>query len=274
MTRKSKANFGGWEPDLKNMAFAFFDYSESVYSIRKDICDTYREVWQRICMPGNWWTGTQRVAIVAEARQSRDCRLCRRRADAISPEAIDGEHDSEQRDPLSVEAIDAIHRISNDAARLSAAWLSSLISPAFSYGHYVELVGVLVAARSIDTFNEALGLELEPLPEPEESEPSGYFPKEAKMGGGWVPILNGENLAPQDADIYEGLHELLVPVPNVLSAMSLVPDAVRMLFRLMSAQYLNMAGFTLFDKLPGRVLSRSQVELVAARVSALNDCFY
>ena len=64
------------------------------------------------------------------------------------------------------------------------------------------------------------------------------------------------------------------PVPNVLSAMSLVPDAVRMLFRLSGVQYLTLPGFMRFGDLPGRALTRSQVELVAARVSALNDCFY
>ena len=64
------------------------------------------------------------------------------------------------------------------------------------------------------------------------------------------------------------------PVPNVLSAMSLVPDAVRMLFRLSGVQYLTLPGFMRFGDLPGRALTRSQVELVAARVSAFNDCFY
>ena len=81
-------------------------------------------------------------------------------------------------------------------------------------------------------------------------------------------------MAARDADIYAELPPEVRPVPNVLSAMSLVPDAVRMLFRLSGVQYLTIPGFMRIGDLPGRALTRSQVELVAARVSALNDCFY
>ncbi len=251
-----------------------FDYRQSGYQVRDDIAKAYRDIWQRIAKPGNWWSGAERVAILAEARASRHCRLCRERATALSPFATAGDCDTRQHELLPKQALDAIHRISNDAARLTSTWLEGLIGASFGYGHYVELLGVLVAARSIDAFHEALGLDLEPLPNPEPGEPSGYLPREADFAGAWVPVLNGEALAPQDADIYADLPPHYVPVPNVLSAMSLVPDAVRMLFRLMAVQYLDMPGFMRFAKLPGRVLSRSQMELVAARVSALNDCFY
>lgn len=251
-----------------------FDYSDSGYEVRGDLADAYRDIWRRIAKPGNWWTGAERVAILAEARASRHCGLCQERAKALSPFAVAGDCETQNQALLPAQAIDAVHRISNDAARLTSTWLEGLIAPSFGYGHYVELVGVLVAARSIDAFHEALGLELEALPEPEGGTPSGYLPQEADYAGAWVPVLNGEALAPQDADIYADLPPHFVPVPNVLSAMSLVPDAVRMLFRLSAAQYIDMRTFTLFAELPGRVLSRSQVELVAARVSALNDCFY
>ena len=251
-----------------------FDYRQSGYEVRTDVAEAYRDIWQRIARPGNWWTGAQRVAIVSEARASRHCSLCQERAKALSPSAVSGDCGTENLGLLPKGAIDAIHRISNDAARLTATWLEGLIGPSFGYGHYVELVGVLVAARSIDAFHEALGLSLEPLPNPGAGEPSGYLPREADFAGAWVPVLTGESLAPQDADIYAELPPDYVPVPNVLSAMSLVPDAVRMLFRLSAVQYLDLPGFMRFADLPGRVLSRSQVELVAARVSALNDCFY
>ena len=256
------------------MSLQMFDYSQSGYQIRSDMAAAYRDIWWRIARPGNWWTGAQREAILREARASRECDLCQEKAQALSPSAVSGDCGSTQAELLPQESIDAIHRISNDAARLTSTWLEGLIGPSFGYGHYVELIGVLVAARSIDAFHEALGLNLEPLPKPEEGAPSGYLPKEANFAGAWVPVLNGESLAPQDADIYAELPPEYVPVPNVLSAMSLVPDAVRMLFRLSAVQYLDMKGFMRFEQLPGRVLSRSQVELVAARVSALNDCFY
>ena len=54
--------------------------------------------------------------------------------------------------------------------------------------------------------------------------------------------------------------------------MSLVPDAVRDLRILSAAQYqpLDKAG----DFAYRRALGREQVELVAGRVSAINECFY
>ena len=57
-----------------------------------------------------------------------------------------------------------------------------------------------------------------------------------------------------------------------MRALSLVPDEVRMLRRLSEAHYLPI------EKIPDptchRALDRMQMELVAARVSALNECFY
>lgn len=251
-----------------------FDYKDSGYQIRADLPAAYRKIWRELGAAGNWWTGRQRIAVVAESRASRQCALCNEREAALSPSRVCGEHDQVTDGLLPANALDAVHRINTDAARLAKAWLENLLSSEFGYGHYVELLGVLVAAKSIDAFHEALGLPLEPLPEALEGDPSGYAPREARFAGAWVPVLTGEELAAQDADIYAELPLDLRPVPNVLSAMSLVPDAVRMLFKLNAAQYLDIPGFARFDRLPGRALNRSQVELVAARVSALNDCFY
>ena len=66
-----------------------------------------------------------------------------------------------------------------------------------------------------------------------------------------------------------------MPLPYVLRAMSLVPDAVRWLQLLSSAHYLSMADGQMMDFSRGRgPLSRAQTELVAGRVSAVNECFY
>jgi len=57
--------------------------------------------------------------------------------------------------------------------------------------------------------------------------------------------------------------------------MSLVPDAVRWLKELSAAQYLSMDGAEMFDFVNGKgPLSRAQTELIAGRVSAVNECFY
>lgn len=58
----------------------------------------------------------------------------------------------------------------------------------------------------------------------------------------------------------------------VIRALSLVPDEVRAWQELAEAQYLSSARMMGFDT--GRAIDRSQMELIARRVSALNECFY
>ena len=56
---------------------------------------------------------------------------------------------------------------------------------------------------------------------------------------------------------------------------SLVPDEVRLsIFTLLPAQY--MDPFRVRDPAcdPGRAINRAQIELLAARVSVLSQCFY
>jgi hypothetical protein len=86
----------------------------------------------------------------------------------------------------------------------------------------------------------------------------------------WVPMIpNGEETGP-DADIYWGRQ-----APNVIRAMSLVPDEVRSSIHiLLPPQYLDPADVPDPRLNSGRAISRSQMELLAARVSALNQCFY
>jgi hypothetical protein len=57
-----------------------------------------------------------------------------------------------------------------------------------------------------------------------------------------------------------------------MRAMSLVPDEVRGLVDLSAAHYL--APTAMMDLSAGLSLDRAQIELIAGRVSALNECFY
>jgi hypothetical protein len=69
-----------------------------------------------------------------------------------------------------------------------------------------------------------------------------------------------------EADLWHGR------AGNVIRAMSLVPEAVRDLKTLSAAHYVTTEQVT--DPRARRTLSRPQIELVAGRVSALNECFY
>jgi hypothetical protein len=247
-----------------------FDYSSPrELEIRPDLVAAHRNAWDRLSKAGTWWTGTERIAIAAESRVAVDCKLCAERKEALSPFSVAGDHDTASPDVLPTAAIDAVHRLVTDVTRLSKAWVEGLPEQGVSDAHYVELLSVVVSIRSIDSFHRAMGIALEPLPSPVDGKPSRRRPEAARPGVAWVPMLPGRKQGGEDADLFPG------PAANVIRAMSLVPDAVRWLKELSAAQYLSMDGGEMLDFVNGKgPLDRSQTELIAGRVSALNECFY
>lgn len=243
-----------------------FDYTTSPDPIRADLTDAYRRAWQRLAAPGTWLTGAERVAVADETRRARDCSLCRERKAALSPYAVDGEHD--HAGLLSAPMVDAVHRITTDAGRLTESWYHSLLGEGFTTEAYVELVGVAVAVISVDRFHHALGLALEPLPQPLPGEPTRERPDDATEGEAWVPMQSGKRAAAEAG----------LPAPSapfVIRALSLVPEEVRAWQDLSAVQYLGPDEMLqLGGVASGRGLDRLQIELVAGRVSRLNECFY
>ncbi len=245
-----------------------FDYSTRLDDpVREDLVLAHRRAWQRLSEPGTWWSGSERVAIAAESRAATGCLLCRKRREALSPFGETGEHDQATRDLLPPVAVDAVHRIVTDPTRLTGSWVRGLEAGGVPDTHYVELLSVVVSVRSIDGFHRAMGIDLEPLPEPHPGEPSRRRPGAAIAGEAWVPMLPPRTPEGEEADLWKA------PTGNVIRAMSLVPDAVRWLKELSAAQYMDERAITDFTRGRGP-LSRQQTELVAGRVSAMNECFY
>ncbi len=245
-----------------------FDYAQSGFHVREDLPQSFRWAWEKIAQPGNWWRGEDRVAIAGETRAARSCALCAQRKAALSPFSLPGTHDSVTNLPSA--AIDAVHRIVTDPSRLTKGWLEGLAVEGVTDGHYVELLGIVVTVVSVDAFHRALGLPLEALPSPQPGEPNRYRPAGARDHGAWVATVAPSDLAPGEADLYGGAPQ----TGNVLSAMSLVPDSVRLLNVVSEAQYMPGAHVVRPQSNYGRALSRAQIELVAGRVSSLSDCFY
>jgi hypothetical protein len=242
------------------------DYSAVGISVREDLQETHRFLWEHLRSPGTWWTGRERVAIAAESRNAADCGLCRERKAALSPNAVSGTHDSSGVLPDDV--VDVVHRIRSDPARLSKAWFESVITGGLAETHYVELVGVVTLTAGADYFARAFGIEPFALLEPLSGEPSRHRPAGAKQWGAWVPMVAPEDADGPEVDLYGDVEF----VPNIMRALSLVPDQARALQRSSNAHYLPVAKIG--DPSARRVLDRMQMELVASRVSALNQCFY
>jgi hypothetical protein len=246
-----------------------FGFSNSPWAVREDLPEAFRFTWEKIAAPGNWLTGAERVQIAREVREAETCALCMARKAALSPFATEGNHDGDHG-PLTEAQVDVAHRLTTDPSRLTPGWLLGLEEAGVTVEAYVEILSVVVATIAIDSFHESLGFELEPLPAPVAGEPSGYRPAAAVKTDAWVPTVALESVAEGDADMYEGMGRSA----NVLTAMSVVPDAVRLLRKQAAAMYLDIMDVVNPAADGGRALTRPQTELIAARVSALNDCFY
>ena len=163
--------------------------------------------------------------------------------------------------------VDAIHFATTDASRMTAAVIGNLTDAGLSDAHYVEALGIAVAMRSIDQTCRGLGVPLHQLPVPVAGEPSRIRPAVEQAGEAFVPMMAARQPDPPNDDLWDG-----DSIYFGLRAMSLVPDAVRDLRILSAAHYLPLDQASDFAYRRG--LGREQMELLAARVSAINDCFY
>ena len=229
------------------MAFA---YDGVDLPIRQTTINAHRDSWQRIARPGRWWTGPERVEIARVQRAAR-------------------EFDPTGSELLPEAAVFAIQKLVVDNASLNRDFYEQTIAaPGMSEDHYIELVAVVVHALSVDEFHRALGLALEPLPDPQPGEPTQDRPAAAEQKWSWAPIVPKSGLPPEFARHYGPLEW----GANVLSALSLVPENLGWLHDLSEAHYLSFREMRMPD--PLRAISRPQIELIAARVSAVNECFY
>ena len=246
----------------------FFDLDVAGASVRANLPDAFRKVWEHIVAPGSGWSSVERVAIAEEARRAETCALCQERKKAVSPNAVQGEHD--HGNGLPGAAIEAVHRISTDSGRLIKSFFEQTREAGISDSQWVEFVGIVSSLKSIDTFYRALGLPIESLPEPNADVATGYRPEGATMSGGWLPMIREKHLAEPEKMLYEGYPK----TGTVLRAMSLVPNEVWNLHRISEPMYLPTRHVADFHASGNRAIDRMQIELLAARVSVLNECFY
>lgn len=245
----------------------YFDYSDAPYAIRADFSQAYRDFWAKLSTAGSWWTAEERIAIAQESRNALICGYCAARKEALSPYTFSGQH--EHSGLLPERAVDAVHRIITDQTRITRAFVEDNAANGLSKAAYVELVGIVVAMFSIDEFHRALGLPVETLPEAQSGQPSEYLPERLSEDIGFVPTIPPDGTIGNEADLWPSGF-----TANVLRALTLVPDALRDWKDISAAQYLAMEKMPSFFEDDTRSINRLQMELVAGRVSAVNECFY
>jgi hypothetical protein len=193
------------------------------------------------------------------------CPLCLARKAALSPYTLQGTHRSLGVLPDVV--VDVIHRVRTDAGRLTESWLQRTLAEGLTDAEYVEIVGVVATVTALDTFSRALGQPLRPLPEPRPGEPTRRRPKNARRQIAWVPTVLPDEITPDDGDPFRfgGVH--------IQQALSLVPDTVAGFFDVDSQLYLIQDQIRDFGT-EYRAISHAQIELIAAKASHMNGCFY
>jgi len=251
--------------DCQRMTPQVVSYADSRVPVRADIVEAHQRTWNRLAGAGTWWAGEERIAIAAETRTAANCALCRERKEAISPYAAIGTHDSLRVLPDVV--VDVVHRVTTDPGRLTERLLRDFVEAGLTDAHYVETVAVVGYTVNFDTFCAALGIPARPLPRPLQGIPSQVRPTTARSDGAWVPLIPAGEAVGAYADLYHSN----APV-NIQRALSLVPDEARHWASIISAEYVPLED--LLTPVSRRSIMRPQMELLAARVSALNDCFY
>ena len=114
----------------------------------------------------------------------------------------------------------------------------------------------------------SLGMAPHELPLPQPGEPAQVRPRGARSTLAWVSTVAPEDLTADDPDIYVNKS-----AANIHRALSLVPNEVEAFFDLDDVHYLPDAQLRDFEHEP-RAISHAQIELLAARMSALNQCVY
>jgi hypothetical protein len=240
--------------------------------IRADLTTAQAQAWDRIGHPGTWWSGAERVAIAAETRHARQCPLCAARREALSPATVAGDHASLVALPGT--AVEAIHRIRTDSGRLTERWYRQVLDGGLSEERYVELVSIVAVTVAVDTFRAAAGLPLLELPPAHAGEPSCVRPRGARHDVAWMATLAPEHRTDDDPDLYRehpGPRERYGA--NIHRALSLVPSAMMQWWDLMECLYQTSAMMRDFGH-EYRAVSHAQIEMLAARVAALNQCHY
>jgi hypothetical protein len=160
------------------------------------------------------------------------------------------------RDPGAAVDLDATTEraaaaVAHDAASITAASVDEHEANGLARERYVEVVGVVSRVAAIDTYERGLGRQPRHVPNSRAGEPSRSVVAAARRRAGWVPTVGA------------------IGPPSALSAVTAEADAQEALHGALYLPYADMV-----DLHAERGLTRAQMELVAARVSYLNDCLF
>lgn len=257
-------------------------YDLQTTAIRQDLVDAHENTWSKLVQCGTFYTAEERVQIARLTRIARSSNKAKElKASSeqfVNELQLDG-YTTFNGCTLSPVEIDLIHRIVVDPGRMANAEeyyqnVTSMLEP----GAYVEIVGIVALMTHVDTFSYGIGRPLTAIP----TAPMSTDIPEKIIGLGQeciadlagrvpvVPVTNATN--PLTKLVYENFSNgKNMGVPNILKMLSAVPLTHATFARNLAAMYL---GNLNTNNMGGRAINRSQIELLATKVSQLNVCAY
>lgn len=212
------------------------------------VSDACTAVFDGLTTPGQTLTSEQRVAVAEIARTSAPRPLWEQ-----TPDLFGFDHAGDTDAPLTAFVAALVERVTVESRSLDRDMVAAIVER-IGDAMYAEIVAVIAQVVPIDHLHRALDLPLEPLPAPGPGQPSNSRPDGLGDIGAFIDMT----------DPFEG--------PNVARSLSLAGSDNSLRLKVVRSMYsgTNFGEMVWND----RPLSRPQIELVAARTSALNECFY
>ena len=236
-------------------------YDDSKYEIKERLEEVHEKQLLELGNSGTWGTGEQRLSIAGSARRAGiDTGL-------LEEPGYDSNNFDEELSGVARKVVDHLAVSPKDFDESS---YQDALKGGLREEEYVEIVGIVSRIVDLDVFARGIGVPLRPLPEAQSGEPSRKRPETARLEQAWVPTV--PNL-PEGGDIAKALYGDM-PKPYIVRGLSLVPDEMEKHIELEQAQYMPLKHVRDFGHQHHKGLTRAQVEVVAGRVSAINECFY
>lgn len=239
-------------------------YKDSEFPIRDALVRAHSDTLTSFATPGHWFSADERSAIVSEVRRART---------EAGLQDDDGISSTLSGVQLSEAVKRVAHQVGISTNALDRRFLDEALADGLSDAEYVEVVGLTSRSVNVDIFARGIGVPARRLPSPSAGEPCRIRPRTARNEGAWVQTVPGGVRGEEEAKLLYGSGDPQA-APFIYRALSLVPIEAAGLMKLGSAQYLGISSFMDLGFTYEPTLSRPQYELVAARVSALNECFY
>lgn len=237
-------------------------YADSKHPVRAAIAAAHEETLKSFTAPGTWFSGAERAQIVTTARQAR--------IEAGLQEASDETNEFAEL-PNAVSSL--ARQVATDTKALTADFFEDSLDAGLTDCEYVETVGLVARSLSVDIFARGIGVDLRALPSVQQGEPSRMRPATATHEKAWADTVPGGSAGGDEAVYIYGTDQPEA-APFIYRSLSLVPDEAKGLVALGAAQYLEIQDFMNLDFSYDPQITRAEVEVVAGRVSAINQCFY